>query len=262
LYDLEEDSASQAKLVSPLAKWLSGRMRAAVWLIGLLALMALPAGCSTNEVGRSDLPIESDFSECDGWSTDEDEHISMGCENGQYRVLIKDASTKVSDIIPRRSKDAVDSVAVQADVVFQTAPGVPGKRLGPIAGVGCWVSGVNDPARGYYFALAPGQGGAILRVNETDKSLEKQFFLRDIADTEPSAVKEVGEVNHLRGECRPSGSDGVDLTMWVNGEQVAEANDPSGFLGYEAFGFATYSSERGSDFRFDNFVAEELHEQS
>jgi hypothetical protein len=49
--------------------------------------------------------------------------------------------------------------------------------------------------------------------------------------------------------------------MWLNGQQVAHVTDPSGFLGYEAFGFTTYSTESGTDIRFDNFVAEELRQQ-
>jgi hypothetical protein len=232
-------------------------MRTAVCLIGLLALMALPAGCSTKEVGRSDLPMENDFSDCDGWSTDDSEHISLSCENGQYQALYKDTSMSISDYIPRRSDDPVDSVGVEADVTFQTAPGTPGDRL-IAAGVGCWISAPNEPAKGYLFAVAPEPSIAILKVDESDKSLEQQFFLRAFVDKDSAVVKEMPAVNRVRGECRHGGATSVELSMWVNGEEVGKATDSSGFFGYEAFGFAMFSSESGTDLRFDNFVAEEL----
>jgi hypothetical protein len=146
-----------------------------VWLIGFVALVVTTAGCSTSEVGRSDLPIESDFSDCDEWSTDEDDNVSLSCDSGQYRVLYKDTTKQISHIIPRRSHDPVEGVGVQADVAFNTVPGTNNQRF-VAAGVGCWVSGVNEPLRGYYFALSPDRAIAILKVDETDMTLKKQFF--------------------------------------------------------------------------------------
>jgi hypothetical protein len=254
-------SSHLEELVLLPAKCLVCPVRRISWLFALTALVAAAVGCSTKEVARSDLPIESDFSECEGWSTDDDEHILLSCEEGQYRVLYRDVSEQIHDYMVRRTAAKVDSVGIEADITFRNEPGTSGKRF-LAAGLMCLISGVGEPSKGYWFALDPERDGAILRVDETNKNLQGQFFLEPLVD-EPalSAVKEVGQANHVRAECRRSQSGGADLSMWVNGVRVADKHDPTGVFGYEAFGFSTAATESGTEFRFDNFLTEELHAQ-
>jgi hypothetical protein len=233
-------------------------MRAAVWLIGLLALMALPTGCSTKEVGRSDLPIESDFSDCEGWSDDDDENILLGCTDEQYKVLFKSTATEISHVIPRRSEEPVDSVGVEADVTIATLPGTPAKQFVAV-GLGCWISAPDEPLQGYEFLVSPGSHGyAIAKLDETNAAFKKQFYLQILVEGESPAVAGVGDPNHLRGECRGS-ANAVELRMSLDGEEIDHASDAAGFQAYEAFGFVCYSTEAGTDIRYDNFVAEEIH---
>ena len=73
------------------------------------------------------------------------------------------------------------------------------------------------------------------------------------------AVAEVGKTNRLRGECRAT-DDGVELAMYIDGQQVGTATDPEGFRDFGAFGFVVISTRVGTDIRFDNFEADELGE--
>jgi hypothetical protein len=216
-------------------------VRRIVWLIGFVALVTTPTGCSITEESRSDLPIESDFSDRDGWATKDNEHLSLGCGDGQYRVLYKDTSAGISDFMPRRSKDRVDSVRLQADIAFRTVPPGTAERTRFIAaGLVCWVALPDEPAKGYYFLVTADERISILKLDETEGSLEEQFYLRPLVDKESSAVQATGgEANQVRAECRRTGSRSVELRMWVNGVQVGDVTESDGFFGYEAFGFGT-----------------------
>ena len=124
-------------------------------------------------------------------------------------------------------------------------------------GIGCWASGFDEPGRGYLFLISPHLGGiAIVGQDETNKSLEDDFYL-DPLDERSDAVAGVGATNKIRSEC-PGQADGVHLTMFLNGRQVAETTDPTGFHPFEAYGFAVISTKAGADIRFDNFLAEAL----
>jgi hypothetical protein len=226
----------------------------------LMALLLLVgASCSTSGVAHTDLPINDNFDEdCDGWATDEDENVSLSCENGQYEVLFKSTANQASHFIPRRSKEPVESVGVQADVTLKTVEGKADEQF-VAAGIGCWTSSADEPIQGYIFAISPRTHAyAILKNDEKDKSIEDQFYLRALVDESSDLVAGVGEQNQMRGECRHT-DNGVELTMWLNGEEVGSATDENGFTEYEAFGFADYSTDAGTDIRYDNFVAEEVH---
>ena len=61
--------------------------------------------------------------------------------------------------------------------------------------------------------------------------------------------------NRIRGDCETT-DDGVDLTMYLDGEQVGNVSDHAGFRPFKALGFFVLSSEVGTDVRFDNFEAQ------
>ena len=218
-----------------------------------------PGPCA-EQVARSDLPITDDFSgDCDGWSEDNDEHIALGCEDGVYRAVFKRTDERLHHLIPRRTEEPSSSVSVEADATLQAFPGGLGESF-EVHGAGCWASGFDAPAQGYLFLVSPSANAlAIVRHDETDERLRNQFYFRAFVDEESDAVAAVGETNRLRGECRAT-DDGVELTMYLDGEQVGTATDPDGFHDFEAFGFVVISTRVGTDIRFDNFEAAELGE--
>jgi len=226
----------------------------------LTGVLVVLLGACADEVARGDLPISDDFSgDCDGWSEDNDEHIALGCEDGAYRAVFKRTDERPHHMIPRRTEEPSRSVSVEADATLQPFTGATGESF-EAHGVGCWSSPADELAQGYLFLVSPSeQAFAIIRHDETDERLRNQFYFRALIDEESDAVAAVGETNRLRGECRAS-DDGVELTMYLDGQQVGTATDPDGFRAFEAFGFVVISTKAGTEIGFDNFEADELGE--
>jgi hypothetical protein len=223
----------------------------------IVVAVAIGSACG-GEVKRSDLPISDDFSGDCEWSQDNDEHISLGCEDGAYRAQFKRADERIHHWIPRRIQESAESVSVEADVTLASFPGGSSDDFQG-HGVGCWASPVGEPLQGYSFIVAPGvRSIAVLRHDETDESLREQFYIRALVDEQSGAVAPIGETGRIRGECEATGDGGVDLTMYLDGEQVAKATDRPGFRPFEAFGFIVISTKVGTDIRFDNFEADEV----
>jgi hypothetical protein len=231
---------------------------------GVLALVAaglvVIASACASEVARSDLPISDDFSgDCEGWSQDNDEHISLGCEDGVYKALFKRTDERLHHFIPRRIEEPSDFVSVEADATLHAFPGGSSEDF-QAHGVGCWSSEFGAPTQGYSFLVAPAANAiAIVKHDEADASLREQFYLRPLLDEESDAVASVGETNRIRGKCQAT-DDGVELTMYLDGKLVGQARDPNGFRQFEAFGFVVISTKTGTDIRFDNFEADEIGE--
>ena len=96
---------------------------------------------------------------------------------------------------------------------------------------------------------------AVVKIDETDESVREQYYLRALLDEESEAVAAVGGTNRIRGDCETT-DDGVDLTMYLDGEQVGNVSDHAGFRPFKALGFFVLSSEVGTDVRFDHFEAQ------
>ena len=233
-------------------------IRSPTRLIAVAALCSgfalLTVGCE-GEVRRSGLPIQDDFSgDCD-WSDDEDENVSLGCTGGEYRVLFKSTEKMIEHLIPRRSEEAVNAVSVEADATLRAFPDASENDY-EFHGVGCWVSPARAPGQGYLFLVNPEKEAlAIIKMDETAPA--EQGFLKVLLDEESEAVPSIGEKIRVRGECRAT-EDRVNLTMFLEGEQVGSATDAPGFRGFAAFGFLVLATQPGTDIRYDNFTAEEL----
>jgi hypothetical protein len=219
----------------------------------LLALVVGLAGCA-NEVRRTGLPIEDDFSGGCDWAQDDTEDVSLSCESGEYRVLLKRTDRTPFHVIPRRVDQPVDSATVEADAKLVTFGGDENDFEGD--GVTCWASRPNDPTQGYAFVVRPG-AYAILREDEKDQRLSGQLYFRAFKDSNSDAVAGLGKVNRLRGQCRARGGR-VELAMWVNGRRLATATDRAGFESFNGFGFVVLGSVPGTQVSFDNFRAAEL----
>ena len=94
----------------------------------------------------------------------------------------------------------------------------------------------------------------ILRVDETDPSLNKLNNAYPLIFRPSSTVRGQGSVNHIRGECREDAGQ-IALKMFVNGVEIGDASD-SHFHGFQQAAIVAYSTEPGTEFRYDNFVAD------
>jgi hypothetical protein len=226
----------------------------------LCGLVVLLVGCAS-KVQREQLPIKDDFSgECN-WSEDNDEDVFLGCEDGEYRVLVKSTERTAKHIVFRRLEEAIDSAAVESDATLHAFPA--GADRFEFEGLGCVASPPDAPTRGYLFVVGLAgleeRGFAIVRIDETDESLREQGFFRNLVDEQSDLVAGIGEKNHIRGECRAT-EKGVELAMYLDGKQVGRATDPNGFRPLEGFAFFVFTSKAGTDVRYDNFSAEEIAE--
>jgi hypothetical protein len=175
-------------------------------------------------------------------------------------VLFKSTERTAKHIVTHRLEDAVDSVAVEADVTLRA---LPGADAGAFSALVCVASPPEEPVRGYAFFVwaneAGGRGFAIVEVDETDESLRQVGFLRYLVDEGSDAAAGVGGTNHVRGECRTTGQE-VELAMFLNGSQVGTATDRNGLHPFDGLAFLVLSQNAGTEVRYDNFSAEDLGE--
>jgi hypothetical protein len=227
----------------------------------LVALSACGEEGQTREAAQG-LPIRDDFQgECN-WPQETTDNDEVSCAEGQYKVVITEAGK--SSWIPRRTKQGYRAVSVGAKTTLLAQLGGEDVAL---HGVGCWGSGRGDPVSGYVFALTAlgdgSRGYLIARQNEADPELkENPLRMEVLVDKGSDSLPPSGTASDLRGECRKAG-DSVELTLYVDGKKVAEATDTkdaSAINAFGAYGFIAFASKPGTDFRYDDFVAEELPE--
>ena len=174
-------------------------------------------------------------------------------------VLIKSTehTAEAERIITHALEPPVDSVAVEADITLRALSGANADDS-VFSGLACMGS---PSSNGYaFFVGADGTGVrrfAIVKVDETNPSLSQvvDYFVDERSD----AVAGVGATNHVRGECRTNGQE-VELTMFLNGNQVGTASDPDGRHPFNGLSFLVLSPNPGTDVRYDNFSAENLAE--
>jgi hypothetical protein len=229
-------------------------IRAAV----LGALVAVVSSCGGGEETRlaaESLPIRDDFEgECT-WPQETTDSDEVGCSDGQYSVLIKEANRP--SWIPRRTQDGHGSVRVSAKT---SVVGRLGAKDTALQGVGCWASGRGDPV----FALTTigdSRGYLIGRQNEDDPELQQNPLRTEaLVDRQSTSLPPLNEAAELRGECRKEG-EAVKLALYVDGTKVAEATDTQDAPDIDffvAYGFFAFSSKPQIDVRYDDFLAEDV----
>jgi hypothetical protein len=229
--------------------------------MGLRRLCLLPmtllvvglVGCGLGS-DRQVLPIREDFSTCNAPEIDEEQEV--GCVNGEGRFLFKDTENRVGAFNALLLPRSMDSVSVASDVTLHSVSGNAAKQL-VWGGVVCMASQEDKPAKGYEFVVLPRTHEfAILLLDETDPTVEQWTRTKALYLRTSETVRGVGSSNRVRGECR--GANGtVQLTMWVNGEEVGHATD-SRFPSFEQVAIQATSTENGTDIRFDNFLADQV----
>ena len=224
---------------------------------GLLAAVALAlSGCGNGSEEQSGLPMEDDFSGQCSWSETDDEQIRLACEGGEYTVLYRQVDGQPHHVMRQPVGEPVTSVSVEADARLEAFPGGSNEDF-QAYGVGCWATPVGGPGRGYLFIILPSLSAFAILLQDDELAPEESLVF--LVDEESDAVSPPGETTQIRAECKAA-DDGVDLTMFLDGEEVGSASAPGeiGAAGFQAVGFSTFSARTGTDIRFDNFRAEEL----
>jgi len=207
-------------------------------VLGLVFAASLASGCAGQDSAPAGLHVEDDFSDCGGWSTDQDEVASFSCVDGGYRILVT-GDGLVSRSSGRTLSTSVNALSVEADASYRAGPTFA------LYGVACWAG-----EKGYTFAVSPGGDWTISRDSPRAVLAE--------SDTE-HAIAGLSDVNRIRGDC-VGGQDATALTLYVNGKRIATATDGDGTALFTAFGFFVLTARRGPDVRFDNVLARELTE--
>lgn len=217
----------------------------------VLTGLAFVAGCGGS---GEKVIMRDDFSHASsGWSISNDATSQEGYSDGAYRIFVKkrnweeDANRTVNAVVP----------AVSVEVRAAELSGTPGDEIG----VFCFVR----PKRwiGYQFVIGPPDGYVAIRRalggNRT-QALKTKTLLHALRRGD---VGRVGAANHLLATCQGRSRSGAptQLTLTVNGHQVAHASDPHPFGPFRGVGLSVGSLHGGSEALFHNLVVRELPSQ-
>jgi hypothetical protein len=174
--------------------------------------------------------FRDDFSTLVGWFVDETDEFRFRYQDGGYRILNGFQASYVNSI---RSFD-LPNVYVETE-----ARQVAGPQDGYF-GVVCRWQDVHN-----FYGLAMGQDGFLTIVRVQDRRVS--FLATGVAES--GLLNPAGQNNRIGGSCV-----GSNLTLYVNGEQVLQAQDTSfgdGFIGL----MVGTRSAAGVEAHFDNFLA-------
>jgi hypothetical protein len=170
-----------------------------------------------------------------GWGEQRTQRVMAQYVDGVYRVSLSQPEFTWRRFV---SGSPVGRISVEADVL----------PVGGVAGIMCSVS----EASGNSYAFLVRAGTDSYEIVKTTNWNRHQA----IADGYNGAIFK-SATNHIRGECL-AGTSGepTNLTMWVNGSQVAHVEDTIGFTSFDAMGLIVFSLRTGHIHAdFDNAVA-------
>jgi hypothetical protein len=202
--------------------------------LSAVVISIVVAGCGSSGAGDVSLPYTQSFAgSCDDWSNQDDDLLKAGCVDGEYRVLVRDASDSQFFSIPH---DAVPNVSVTSDMRLASGP------RPNLYGVGCFAKS----RAGYWFVLALGAGG----ITQGYAIISYEPGSGQAAVTSIAVKKHevsAGTSHRVRGECARE-----TLRMSVDGSVVLTAKNTLQLEAVEHSGVVLYPAESGSDVRFDN----------
>ncbi|MGC9468638.1 MAG: hypothetical protein ACP5HS_08605 [Anaerolineae bacterium] len=195
-----------------------------VWM--LFILMGLISGCM-----QTSQSFEDDFSDpASGWAASSHETYVRGYQQGKYLFQIDVPEWFVWATSGRNFKD------VELEVVARAA-GSSDNHYGLLCRY--------NEGRFYYFAISSDGYYAIFRMDEEDdlRPLTGRAMLRS------DAIRVDGTDNRLMASCQ-----GTTLTLYVNGQRVAQVEDEVLEQGDVGMG-AGSASQGGTSVWFDDFEA-------
>jgi hypothetical protein len=193
------------------------------------------------EEGQSTMPaqesvmLRDDFSDpASGWGERRTKRVIAQYADGVYRVSLSQPDFTWRQFL---SGSPVRRISVEADVL----------PVGGVAGIVCSVSEASGDS--YAFLVRAGTDSyEIVKTTNWNRH-------RAIADGYNRAIFK-SATNHVRSECIAAPGEPTNVTMWVNGSQVAHVEDPTGFASFDAMGMMVFSLRTGHIHAdFDNAVA-------
>ncbi len=216
--------------------------RKVLLLIGGLALALL--ACQLPFIGTpspggetggktSDVLFQDDFSSPNsGWEIGDYDAGKVGYGNGYYYVIAYGNGDTMWGVANRHFTD----VAIEVDATQVSGPDNNNTDYGVICRTGDPESGIG------YYLLISGDG-----YYGIAKGVEGGFdWLVDF--TESHAIRQGNTTNHIRAVCK-----GSTLRLYVNGELLAEVQDPAYTSGDIALTATSYE-DTPVEVRFDNLV--------
>ena len=194
---------------------------------------------------RANIVFQDDFSARDGrWLVESTRTASLAYAKGGYRVRVKDPKASRVTYSASLLAGRVRAVRVEADALLTRA----GSDF-EVLGVVCIA---NARGSGYFFGVGPEE-----RYYSLEKVARREFDV-EREGRRNKAVRGLGRVNRIRGECIGGGEKPTRVHLVVNGESLAVFKDKDGFDRFEAVGLAVFSVEGGTEVVFDNVVAKRL----
>ena len=209
-----------------------------------LALIA--TGCGAVEVSK--LPVQRDFSDCNGFTMNNDVS-TVDCPEGELRMHVSQPQVSAIHLAPFRFDPTTAGLAVEADVRHPKGSGA--------YGLGCAVTEADEPGRGYLFVVVHGdpalQGTAsIIRLDSgydaTTQSVESLGSKRNAARPQGP--------HRLRAVCKNTADGSAQLSMSIDGNVIVTARDRKGMGRYTAALAVEIASAPNTEARFDNLGAD------
>ncbi len=210
----------------------------------LIPIMIMVMACLPSGGGEEETPppppinviFQDDFSnESSGWEVGDYDTGSVGYQNGVYFVTSTEENMAMWGVANR----SFDNVSIEVDAI-QVSSGATNDNG---YGIVCREQGDGN---GYYFRVSGDGYYSIVKAEGDDFT-----SLLDDDWQESDVIHQGNATNHIRAVC-----DGSTLTLFVNGQKLATANDATFTSGDIALTATTYEAD-ATEVHFDNLVVHE-----
>jgi uncharacterized RDD family membrane protein YckC len=202
-----------------------------------------PASQKVLAVSEGETLLQDDFSDpTSGWDAAEFHEGEIGYVEGAYRIFAKRPNVQI--------RSNIGGSEVQGLRLEFEATQLAGTS-GDLVGARCYTDLGSDA--GYIVGIGPAEQGVFISAFRGD-----DYRLLESSGERVKAVRPLGEENQLRVECVASPDAPIVLTLEVNGEALARAEDEERTRGFDGFGLFVDTREGGAHALFDDIVATEL----
>ena len=160
------------------------------------------------------------------WPTADDQLVKIQAADGGYDILVKDPSSPQEARHPLNPVEP--SVRLETAVTQRT-----GSAVSEAHGLSCYQSDTT----GYLFLVNPAGNYVILKVINANTG-DRVALTQGRSDS----ISGIGATNHLRVDCLTT-QNATTLALSVNGQKVAQAQDPQGGKPFDQIGFAVFASQ-------------------
>jgi hypothetical protein len=158
-----------------------------------------------------------------------------------YRIVAAEPNQVVYSLLPTDPSFA--ALSVEADMTLRTGSGGPDTW-----GVAC----LSGRRLGYLFTVLA--DGRYVITKARDLSTAKIDLVKE---GKSDVILGPDGTNRVRGDCFGSATGPTRLALFVNGEQMTEAEDAQGLERFDAIGFVVYTRKGGTEVLFDDLLVTE-----